>query len=80
MSGGLTAAVAASLGMTRTALSVAALRLRVAFTKRLKAAVADTLDIDISQPEGKAEVEREMRLLYRALCRPVRFDVHVQPG
>lgn len=74
------AAIAASLGMTRTALSVAALRLRVAFTKRLTAAVADTLDIDITQPDGKAEVEREMRLLYRALCQPVRFDVHVQPG
>ena len=74
------APVAASLGMTRTAFSVAIHRLRDDFRRCLTAAVADTLDIDLADPEGKAEVERELRLLFRALCDPVSLDVHLQTG
>jgi DNA-directed RNA polymerase specialized sigma24 family protein len=74
------APVAASLGMTRTAVSVAIHRLRDDFRRCLTAAVADTLDIDLADPDGKAEVERELRLLFRALCDPVSLDVHLQTG
>jgi DNA-directed RNA polymerase specialized sigma24 family protein len=72
------APLAASLGMTRTAANVAIHRLRDEFKRRLTQAVADTLDIDLADPAGRAEVEREMRLLFRALCEPVNFDVHLQ--
>ena len=74
------APVAASLGMTRTAVSVALHRLRDDFRRCLTAAVADTLDIDLADPKGKAEVERELRLLFRALCDPVSLDVQLQTG
>ena len=70
--------LAASLGMTRTAANVAIHRLREEFKRRLAQAVADTLDIDLADPAGRAEVEREMRLLFRALCEPVNLDVHLQ--
>jgi hypothetical protein len=74
------APVAASLGMTRTAVSVAVHHLRNDFKQRLTEAVADTLDVQLAEPEGKAEVEREMRLLYRTLCEPAKLDVYLQPG
>jgi DNA-directed RNA polymerase specialized sigma24 family protein len=72
------APLAASLGITRTTANVAMHRLRDNLKEGLTQAVADTLDIDLADPAGKAEVEREMRLLFRALCEPINVDVHLQ--
>lgn len=74
------APLAASLGMTRTAANVAICRLREKFEEGLDAAVADTLDVDLEDPAGKAEVEREKRLLFRDLYEPAGFFVRLQTG
>jgi RNA polymerase sigma-70 factor (ECF subfamily) len=58
---------AARLGMTSTALRVAIHRLREGFGSQLRQAVADTLDVDLSDSAGKAEVERELGRQYRSL-------------
>lgn len=59
------ATVARSLGMTRVALAVAICRLREDFRTILRGVVAETIDIDPSQPEAAAEIARETALLYR---------------
>ena len=62
------APIARSLGMTRTALAAATCRLRERLTDLLRDAVAETLDLDPSQPGAQEEIDREMALIYRALC------------
>ncbi len=74
------APLAASLGMTRTAANVAICRLRKDFEEALDEAVADISDVDLANPGAKAEVEREKRLLFRALYEPAGFFVHRQTG
>jgi hypothetical protein len=62
------APIAASLGMTRTALAAATCRLRLRLTELLRDAVAETLDLDRAQPGASEELDREMALIYRTLC------------
>ena len=62
------APIAASLKMTRTALAAAICRLRERLAELLREALAETLDLDLSQPGAKGELDREMALIYRALC------------
>jgi len=60
--------VAAALGMTSTAVAAAVCRLRLRFKTLLRAAVAETLDLDPEGPEAQKEIDREMALCYRTLC------------
>lgn len=61
------AVVAESLGMARNTLTVAVFRLRERLAEILPETVAETLDIDPTDPASKAEIERETALIYRFL-------------
>lgn len=70
------APIARSLGMTRAALGAAICRLRLQLRELLRAAVAETLELDLSDPDAEKEIDREMALIYRALCeKPEAFRV-----
>jgi DNA-directed RNA polymerase specialized sigma24 family protein len=56
--------IAVRLRCTETTLRVRICRLRERFLVVLKQTVADTLDVDLAEPSGQAEVERELRLHY----------------
>lgn len=70
---------AAALGMSRNALTVAVWRLQQEFARFLFDAVADTLNVDAASPEARQDVEREMRLLYRALCEEASSTAQASP-
>jgi DNA-directed RNA polymerase specialized sigma24 family protein len=74
------APIARQLHMTVTALRKAIYDLRERFKILLTEAVADTLDIDPTDPAGKSAVERELALLYRSLCEPSKLEVQLHPG
>jgi hypothetical protein len=59
--------LAAELGMSAGALAVAKFKLLEDFRRILQELVADTLDVDPSDPGFAAALEVEMGLLYRAL-------------
>ena len=59
---------AAELGITVPHLRVKIHRLQRTHRRYLREAVADTLDLDLSDPESARQVDLEMRLLYQALC------------
>jgi len=61
------APVAASLGMTRTALAAAICHLRVRLRDVLSLTVAETLDLDPSASGAAEEIARETALVYRVL-------------
>jgi hypothetical protein len=61
------AAVAESLGMAVNALRVAIWHLRERLKEILREAVAETLDIDPSDPDSGPESQRETALIYRYL-------------
>jgi len=60
-------ATAELLGMSRNALRVAIWHLRERLKAILRDTVAETLDIDPSDPDSGPEIEREMALVYRLL-------------
>lgn len=62
------APIADSLDMTRTALAAAICHLRERFKALARSAVAETLDLDPSDPTAQDEIDREMALFYRTLC------------
>jgi hypothetical protein len=62
------ASLAAEWGMPRNRAAVRIHRMRERHRRILREVVADTLDVDASDPEGAKQVALEMGLLYRALC------------
>jgi hypothetical protein len=62
------AVVAESLDMACNALRVAIWHLRDRLKTLLREAVADTLDLDPSDPSAKPEIDCQMALMYRVLC------------
>jgi hypothetical protein len=64
-------AVAESLGMSLTAFRVGICRLRERFEDLIREAVAETLDLDPSDPAAGPELNREMALVYRLLYEKV---------
>jgi DNA-directed RNA polymerase specialized sigma24 family protein len=62
-----TASGAKALRMTKNAFGVAVYRARKRHRELLYEAVAEILDLNPSDPAARPEIEREMRLLYRAL-------------
>jgi len=60
--------IAESMGMTATAMAAAICHLRVRFKAAARVAVAETLDLDPSDPTCQKELDREMALFYRTLC------------
>lgn len=59
--------IADALEMNTTALGAAICRLRERFQSLARSAVAETLDLDPSDPTAQKELDREMALFYRTL-------------
>lgn len=62
------APVAHELGISSNNLAVQVCNLRERYKQTLREVVADTLDVDRSDPAAAREIDIELRLLYRALC------------
>jgi RNA polymerase sigma-70 factor (ECF subfamily) len=69
------AALAAAWNVPRNRLAVQVYELREKHKRILHGLVADTLDVDPSDPEGGAAIALEMRELYRLLCEVPRESV-----
>jgi len=69
--------LASSLGLTRNALAAAIFDMRERHRQLLREAVADTLEIDplASESERAAAIDRELALLYRAICETPAVEV-----
>lgn len=62
------APIAAALGMQRNCLAVKIYQMREKHKRVLREVVAETLDVDPTDPDGARAIALEMALLYRALC------------
>lgn len=60
--------LASAFGMSRNHVAVHVYGMREKHKRVLREVVADTLDVDPSEPEGARAVEQEMQSLYRLLC------------
>jgi hypothetical protein len=69
--------VCKELSMTATGARKAICELRRDYAEAFDDAIADTLNIDRNQPEGKAELAREKALLYRYSCEPPTLRVQI---